>query len=112
MATPAPHQDPHDEKLSVGPRKEWAAGVPGITHALQAVRPVGWDGSIAATRKYVTVPEGRPLSMYFTTGQNTAALVAAVATSVPCCTTKPCRASPFGHESFCPDEPATRRAVA
>jgi molybdopterin-dependent oxidoreductase alpha subunit len=38
MATPAPHHDPQDENLSVGPGKDWAAGVPGITHALQAAQ--------------------------------------------------------------------------
>ena len=38
MATPAPQEDPHDEKLTVARRKEWAAGVPGITHALQAAQ--------------------------------------------------------------------------
>lgn len=38
MPTPAPQQDPQDENLSVGPGKDWAAGVPGITHALQAAQ--------------------------------------------------------------------------
>ncbi|NUP52541.1 MAG: FdhF/YdeP family oxidoreductase [Catenulispora sp.] len=42
MARKAPTTDPGDENLSVGPAKDWAAGIPGVTVALRdAVRQMG-----------------------------------------------------------------------
>jgi molybdopterin-dependent oxidoreductase alpha subunit len=35
MATPAPENDPREDGVAVGPGETWAAGVPGIAHALQ-----------------------------------------------------------------------------
>jgi molybdopterin-dependent oxidoreductase alpha subunit len=38
MATPAPRQDPNEQDVAIGQAKTWAAGIPGIKHALQTAQ--------------------------------------------------------------------------